>query len=90
MEREEVKVMIGDFREIENEKLLEKIIENYEDDDGSYKEAYLILQNESEKNKSGDVFAVLDYETSFTVIDVYGNPTTKNDKKVVGGKINYH
>lgn len=24
------------------------------------------------------------------VIDVYGNPTTKNDKKVVGGKINYH
>ncbi len=24
------------------------------------------------------------------VIDVYGSPTTKNDKKVVGGKINYH
>lgn len=24
------------------------------------------------------------------VIDVYGNPITKNDKKVVGGKINYH
>ncbi len=24
------------------------------------------------------------------VIDVYGNPTTKNDKKIVGGKINYH
>lgn len=24
------------------------------------------------------------------VIDVYGNPATKNDKKVVGGKINYH
>lgn len=24
------------------------------------------------------------------VIDVYGSPATKNDKKVVGGKINYH
>lgn len=72
MTREDVKVMIGDFREIENEKLLEKIIENYEDDDASYKEAYLILQND-EGNKSGDVFAVLDYETSFTVIDIYGN-----------------
>jgi hypothetical protein len=24
------------------------------------------------------------------VIDVYGNPQTKNEKKVVGGKINYH
>lgn len=72
MERQDVKVMIGDFREIENEKLLEKIIENYEDDDASYKEAYLILQND-EGNKSGDVFAVLDYGTSFTVIDEYGN-----------------
>lgn len=70
---QDVKVMIGDFREIENEKLLEKIIENYEEDDASYKEAYLILQNESERNKSGDVFAVLDYGTYFAVIDVYGN-----------------
>lgn len=73
MTRDDVKTMIGDFREIENEKLLEKIIENYEDDDASYKEAYLIIQNESEGNKSGDVSAVLDYETSFTVIDEYGN-----------------
>lgn len=73
MTREDVKVMIGDFREIENEKLLEKIIESYEDDDASYKEAYLIIQNESEGSKSGDVSAVLDYETSFTVIDEYGN-----------------
>jgi len=24
------------------------------------------------------------------VIDVYGNPQTKNEKKIVGGKINYH
>ena len=72
MTRQDVKTMIGDFREIENEKLLEKIIENYEDDDASYKEAYLIIQND-EGNKSGDVFAVLDYGTSFTVIDVYGN-----------------
>ncbi len=73
MTREDVKVMIGDFREVENEKLLEKIIESYKDDDASYKEAYLILQNESERNKNGDVFAVLDHETSFTVIDEYGN-----------------
>ena len=73
MTREDVKVMIGDFNEIENEKLLEKIIENYEDDDASYKEAYLILQNESEGNKSGDVFVVIDYGTYFTVIDEYGN-----------------
>lgn len=72
MTREDVKVMIGDFREIENEKLLEKIIENYEDDDASYKEAYLILQND-ERITSGVVSAVLDYGTSFTVIDEYGN-----------------
>ena len=73
MTREDVKVMIGDFREIENEKLLEKIIENYEDDDASYKEAYLILQNDSKGNANRKVFAVLDYGTSFTVIDEYGN-----------------
>lgn len=73
MTRQDVKIMIGDFREIENEKLLEKIIENYEDDDASYKEAYLILP---EENKSGDAFAVLDYENSFTVIDEYGNAQT--------------
>ena len=82
MIREDVKVMIGDFREIENEKLLEKIIESYEDDDASYKEAYLILQNDSEENKSGDVFAVLDYVTSFTVIDVYGNAQTYDEDDV--------
>ena len=81
MTREDVKVMIGDFREIENEKLLEKIIESYEDDDASYKDAYLILQND-EGNKSGDVFAVLDYETSFTVIDVYGNAQTYDEDDV--------
>ena len=81
MTREDVKVMIGDFREIENEKLLEKIIENYKDDDASYKEAYLILQND-EGNKSGDAFAVLDYETSFTVIDVYGNAQTYDEDDV--------
>lgn len=73
MTRQDVKTMIGDFREIENEKLLEEIIESYEDDDASYKEAYLISQNETEGNKNGDVFAVLDYGTSFTVIDEYGN-----------------
>lgn len=75
MTREDVKVMIGDFREIENEKLLEKIIEKYEDDDASYNEAYLISQN-------GDVFAVLDYETSFTVIDEYGNAETYDEDDV--------
>lgn len=72
MTREDVKVMIGDFNEIENEKLLEKIIESYEDDDASYKEAYLILQND-ERITSGVASAVLDYGTSFTVIDEYGN-----------------
>lgn len=82
MERQDVKVMIGDFREIENEKLLEEIIENYEDNDASYKEAYLILQNDDDGNKSGDVFAVLDYETSFTVIDVYGNAQTYDEDDV--------
>ena len=82
MTRHDVKAMIGDFREIENEKLLEEIIENYEDDDASYKEAYLILQNDSEENKSGDVSAVLDYETSFTVIDVYGNAQTYDEDDV--------
>ena len=81
MTREDVKVMIGDFREIENEKLLEKIIESYEDDDASYKDAYLILQND-EGNKSGDVFAVLDYGSLFTVIDEYGNAQTYDEDDV--------
>ena len=81
MTREDVKVMIGDFREIEDEKLLEKIIERYEDDDASYEEAYLISQKDSEKNT--DVyFAVLDYGTSFTVIDEYGNAETYDEYDV--------
>ena len=81
MIRQDVKVMIGDFREIENEKLLEKIIEGYEDDDASYKEAYLISQKDSEKNT--DVyFAVLDYGTSFTVIDEDGNAETYDEDDV--------
>ena len=71
MTRQDVKVMIGDFNETDNEKLLEKIIENYEDDDASYKEAYLISQND--ENISGVVSAVLDYGTYFTVIDEFGN-----------------
>ena len=75
MTREDVKVMIGDFNEIYNEKLLEKIIENYEDDDASYKEAYLILQKEKNISEYLNEYfsAVLDYGTSFTVIDEYGN-----------------
>ena len=81
MIREDVKVMIGDFREIEDEKLLEKIIEGYEDDDASYNEAYLTSQKDSEKNT--DVyFAVLDYVTSFTVIDEYGNAQTYDEDNV--------
>ena len=80
MIREDVKVMIGDFREIEDEKLLEKIIEGYEDDDSSYKEAYLISQKDEKK---ADVyFAVLDYGTSFTVIDEYGNAETYDEDDV--------
>ena len=82
MTRQDVKVMIGDFREIEDEKLLEKIIERYEDDDASYKEAYLISQNDSEENTNGDVFAVLDYVTSFTVIDEDGNAQTYDEDDV--------
>ena len=81
MIREDVKVMIGDFREIEDEKLLEKIIESYEDDDASYKEAYLISQN-VEENTNEDVFAVLDYGTSYTVIDENGNAETYDEDDV--------
>ena len=80
MTREDVKVMIGDFREIDDEKLLEKIIESYEDDDASYNEAYLISQKD-EKNIEV-YFAVLDYETSFTVIDEYGNARTYDEDDV--------
>ena len=80
MIREDVKVMIGDFREIEDEKLLEKIIEGYEDDDASYEEAYLISQKDE---KNADVyFAVLDYVTSFTVIDENGNAQTYDEDEV--------
>ena len=80
MIKEDVKVMIGDFREIEDEKLLEKIIESYEDDDASYEEAYLISQKDE---KNTDVyFAVLDYETSFTVIDENGNAETYDEDDV--------
>ena len=81
MIREDVKVMIGDFREIEDEKLLEKIIESYEDDDASYEEAYLISQKD-EGNTNEDVFAVLDYVTSFTVIDENGNAQTYDEDDV--------
>ena len=81
MIRQDVKVMIGDFREIENEKLLEKIIESYEDDDASYEEAYLISQKDSEKN-TDEYFAVLDYGTSFTVIDENGNAETYDEDDV--------
>ena len=81
MIREDVKVMIGDFREIEDEKLLEKIIESYEDDDASYEEVYLISQKDSEKN-TDEYFAVLDYGTSFTVIDENGNAETYDEDDV--------
>ena len=80
MTREDVKVMIGDFREIENEKLLEKIIENYEDDDASYKEVYLISQKDEEN--ADEEFAVLDYGTSFTVIDENGNAKTYDEEDI--------
>ena len=77
---EDVKVMIGDFREIEDEKLLEKIIESYEDDDASYKEVYLISQKDEEN--ADEEFAVLDYGTSFTVIDENGNAKTYDEEDV--------
>ena len=81
MTREDVKTMIGDFREIEDEKLLEKIIEKYEDEDASYEEAQLISKKDSEKNIDVD-FAVLDYVTSFTIIDEYGNAKIYNEDDV--------
>ena len=81
MIREDVKVMIGDFREIEDEKLLEKIIESYEDDDASYEEAYLISKKDFEKN-TDEYFAVLDYGTSYTVIDENGNAETYDEDDV--------
>ena len=74
MKIEYLKTIIGYFREIENEKLLKKIIENYKD--ASYKEACLVLKNDFEGKATRKVFAVLDYENSFTIIDLYGNVET--------------
>lgn len=76
MKKEYLKTIIGYFSEIENEKLLKKIIENYKDDDVSYKEACLVMKNDFEGKATRKVFAVLDYENSFTIIDLYGNVET--------------
>ena len=76
MTREYLEAIIGYFTEIEDEEMLKKIIKNYEDDNASYKEAYLVMKNDFEGKATGDVFAVLDYETSFTIIDLYGNVET--------------
>lgn len=79
MKKEYLKTIIGYFCEIKNETVLKKILENYEnyeDYNASYKEAYLVMKNDFKGNATGDVFAVLDYENSFTIIDVYGNVET--------------
>ena len=76
MKKEYLKPIIGYFSEIKNEKLLKKIIEKYEDDNAPYEEACLVMKNDFEGKSTGDVFAVLDYENSFTIIDLYGNVET--------------
>ncbi len=76
MKKEYLKTIIGYFCEIKNETVLKKIIENYEDDSASYKETYLVMKNDFEGKPTGKVFAVLDYENSFTIIDLYGNVET--------------
>lgn len=74
MEREYLKAIIGYFHNVDNEELLERIIKNYED--ASYKKAYLVIQNDFKGESTGKSYAVLDYETSFTIIDEYGNAET--------------
>lgn len=81
MTKNEVEMMIGSFREIQYEELLERLLEKY-DEDASYKDAYLVVQNELEGNVGGDVKLILDYGTSFTVIDVDGNKETYDEDDV--------
>lgn len=81
MTRNDVELMIGNFREIQYEELMERLIEKY-DTDASYKDAYLVVQNELEGNVGGDVKLILDYGTSFTVIDVDGNAITYDEDDV--------
>lgn len=81
MIKNEIEMMIGNFREINDECLLERLIEKY-DEDASYKDAYLVVQNELEGNVGGDVMMVLDYGTSFTVFDVDGNGQTYDEDDV--------
>lgn len=81
MTKNEVEMMIGKFREINEECLLERLLEKY-DEDASYKDAYLVVQNELEGNVGGDVKLILDYGTSFTVFDVDGNGQTYDEDDV--------
>ena len=75
MKKEYLKTIIGYFSEIKNnETVLKKILENHED--SSYKEASLVMKNDFEGNATGEIFAVLDYENSFTIIDFYRNVET--------------
>lgn len=77
----DVEVMIGKCRKVQNEELLNRLIQKY-DTDASYQDAYLVVQNELEGNVGGDVYLILDYEDSFTVIDVDGNSITYDTEDV--------
>lgn len=48
-----VKLVIGDYKVVENEKLLEEMIQKF-DEDASYSDAYLA-------SKDGDIYLVLEY-----------------------------
>lgn len=82
----DVEVMIGKCRKIQYEELMNRLIQKY-DTDASYQDAYLVVQNELEGNVGGDVYLILDYGTSFTVIDVDGNSITYDEDDVSEEKV---
>lgn len=53
-----VKLVIGDYSTFENEKLLEEMIQKF-DEDASYSDAYLA-------SKDGDIYLVLEYNGDYT------------------------
>lgn len=53
-----VKLVIGDYTVFENEKLLEEMIQKF-DEDASYRDAYLV-------SKDGEIYLVLDYNGDYT------------------------
>lgn len=53
-----VKLVIGDYTVFENEKLLEEMIQKF-DEDASYRDAYLVSHR-------GEIYLVLDYNGDYT------------------------